>query len=50
MVTDLVERLFAGDVTQMVSHLLDTCDVTPAELARLKALIAQKQREERDAH
>ena len=47
MVTDLARRLFAGDVTLMVSHLLDGCEVSPQELARLKALIQQKEREER---
>lgn len=49
MVTDLAERLFAGDVTQMVSHLLDGCEVDAEELARLKALIRAKEKEERDA-
>ncbi len=42
MVTDLAERLFAGDVTKMVSHLLDGCEIDAAELARLKALIRAK--------
>ncbi|MGQ0637346.1 MAG: BlaI/MecI/CopY family transcriptional regulator [Planctomycetaceae bacterium] len=49
MVTDLAERLFGGDVTLMVSHLLDGCDISPAELARLKALIRRKEQEDRDA-
>jgi len=44
MVVDLVGRLFGGDVTQMVSHLLEECPVKPAELARLKAMIEQKER------
>ncbi len=44
MVVDLVERLFAGDVTELVSHLLDECDVTPDELAKLKQLIRQRER------
>lgn len=48
MVTDLAERLFAGDVTQMVSHLLDGCEMDADELARLKKLIRAKEREERD--
>lgn len=43
MVTDLAARLFAGDLTEMVSHLLDSRDVTPDELARLKALIRRKE-------
>ena len=48
MVSDLARRLFAGDVTEMVSHLLDGCDVSDDELARLKDLIRQKQKESRD--
>jgi predicted transcriptional regulator len=47
MVTDLVDRLFGGDVTTMVSHLLDGCELTPTELARLKALIRRKEQEDR---
>lgn len=43
MVTDLARRLFAGDVTLMVSHLLEGCEVSAEELSRLKALIQEKQ-------
>jgi predicted transcriptional regulator len=49
MVTDLADRLFAGDVTQMVAHLLDGCDVDADELARLKALIRRREQEDRHA-
>jgi BlaI family transcriptional regulator, penicillinase repressor len=49
MVSDLANRLFRGDVTQMVSQLLDGCDVDAKELARLRALIRVKEREARDA-
>ena len=45
MVVDLATRLFAGNVTEMVSHLLDECDVQPDELARLKAMIDERERE-----
>lgn len=45
MVVDLATRLFGGDVTEMVSHLLDECDVQPQELARLKAMIDERERE-----
>ena len=45
MVTDLAQRLFAGDVTRMVSHLLDGCEVSAEELARLKQLIQQRERQ-----
>ena len=49
MVADLATRLFAGDVTEMVCHLLDGCDVSPEELARLRELIRQKEKEVNDA-
>ena len=47
MVADLAQRLFGGDVPLMVSHLLDGCELSPQELARLKALIRKKEQEER---
>ena len=49
MVSDLATRLFHGDITQMVSHLLDGCEVSPDELARLKALVREKEREVQNA-
>ncbi len=49
MVADLAGRLFHGDVAEMVSHLLDGCNVSREELTRLKALIRQKEREVKDA-
>lgn len=48
MVTDLAARLFNGDVTQMVCHLLDGSEVTPQSLAELKRLIRQKEKELKD--
>ena len=48
MVTDLVDRLFNGDVTQMVCHLLDGSEVTSESLAELKRLIRQKEKELKD--
>ena len=47
MVSDLVARLFANDVTQMVSQLLDGREVSLEELARLKSLIREKEAETR---
>jgi BlaI family transcriptional regulator, penicillinase repressor len=41
MVGDLMERLFEGDVTALVSHLLTEGDVDKSELARLAKLIDQ---------
>jgi len=49
MVSDLAERLFRGDLTQMVAHLLADTDVTVDELTRLKRLIAAREKELRDA-
>ncbi len=49
MVSDLAERLFQGDVTEMMCHLLDGCEVSRDELTRLKQLIRDKERELRDA-
>ncbi len=43
MVLDLSKRLFAGDITQMVSHLLDGQQVTREELAALKKMIRDKE-------
>jgi predicted transcriptional regulator len=48
MVTDLASRLFRGDVTQMVAHLLADSEVTPEEIARLKKLVRDKEKEVRD--
>jgi len=45
MVSDLAERLFQGDVAEMMCHLLDGCDVSRDELVRLKQLIRDKERE-----
>lgn len=48
MVSDLAERMFQGDRTQMVAHLLAGSDITPEELARLKKLVRDKEKELRD--
>lgn len=45
MVSDLADRLFRGDVSQLMCSLLDGCDVSPDELARLKKLIRDKEKE-----
>jgi len=39
MVSELTERLFAGDVTALVSHLLSDRDMTPGDLARVKKMV-----------
>lgn len=47
MVADLTERLFAGDVTALVSHLLSEQEIDPGELAALRRLIAEREGERR---
>jgi predicted transcriptional regulator len=39
MVRELTERLFAGDVTALVSHLLSARDMAPGDIARLKKML-----------
>ncbi len=39
MVGDLTERLFEGDVTALVNHLLTSQEIAPGDLARLRTLI-----------
>ncbi len=45
MMSDLTERLFQGDVSQVMCHLLDGKGVTQEDLAELKKLIRRKERE-----
>ena len=45
MLTDLAERLFAGDVGDLVCCLLDGVDVSPDDLAEIKRLIRRKEQE-----
>jgi BlaI family transcriptional regulator, penicillinase repressor len=46
MVGDLMDRLFEGDVTALVSHLLSEQEVDPDELAQLSRLIAEHKKVE----
>ncbi len=48
MVNDLVKRLFAGDISQMVCQLLGRDDVTPETIASLKKIIRKREKELRD--
>ena len=48
MVADLADRLFQGDITQMMCHLLDGENLTRNDLAELKKRIRQKERELKD--
>ncbi len=44
MAEHLVERLFEGSLTDVVSHLLRTRDVSRSELSELEKLIAERKK------
>jgi predicted transcriptional regulator len=44
MTDHLLERLFQGSLAGMVSHLLNTREISEAELAELERLIAERKR------
>jgi BlaI family transcriptional regulator, penicillinase repressor len=44
MVADLTQRLFEGDVSALVSHLLHSQEIDREELVRLRALIVERER------
>lgn len=48
MVSELTERLFAGDVTALVSHLLAARDMSPGDLARVRAMIERTEPSKKD--
>jgi BlaI family penicillinase repressor len=39
MVRELTDRLFEGDVTALVSHLLSAREVSPGDLARIRDML-----------
>ena len=41
MVGELTERLFDGDVTALVQHLLSGEDVSPGDIAKIRDMIAR---------
>jgi BlaI family penicillinase repressor len=45
MISDLAARLFSGSVTDVVCHLLDGRSVSREELAELRKLIRDKEKE-----
>lgn len=45
MLGDLIDRLFRGDVTAAVSHLLDAGEIDADELAELRAIIDKHERD-----
>jgi predicted transcriptional regulator len=46
MVADLTRRLFEGNVSALVGHLLRSEEIDREELVRLRAMIVQREREE----
>lgn len=46
MVADLTQRLFEGDVSALVSHLIRSEEIEHDELVRLRAMIVEREREE----
>lgn len=47
MANDVIDRLFEGNLADMVSHLLSTREISPGELRELEELIATRRK--RDA-
>jgi predicted transcriptional regulator len=41
MVSELTERLFDGDVAELMSHLLTGREISPGDLDRIKAMLDQ---------
>jgi BlaI family penicillinase repressor len=51
MVSELTERLFDGDVAEMMSHLLTGREISPGDLDRIKAMLDEHAgRKEKKAH
>jgi len=48
MLTELADRVFQGDVTALLSQLLDAREMKPGDLEKVKALIEAHEREHED--
>jgi BlaI family penicillinase repressor len=48
MVGEMVSKLFGGDSSALVAHLLNEAEITTDEIARVKALIAAWEQEAKD--
>jgi predicted transcriptional regulator len=48
MLSRVVEYLFEGDVTAVLSHLLSAREIDAEDLVEIKALIAEKERKSRE--
>jgi BlaI family transcriptional regulator, penicillinase repressor len=49
MVSELTERLFAGDVAALVSHLISARDMSPGDLAKVKRMIESAEKSKGDS-
>lgn len=49
MVSGLADRLFQGDLTALVSHLLEESEIASGDLERVRRLIDSKQRDKEPA-
>ena len=47
MISELTSKLFGGDLTALVSHLLEEHEIDAAEVERLRGLIAEQSRKEK---
>src|SRR2546422_1802453 len=43
MVSSLTDRLFGGDVTALLTHLLSAREISRGDLAKVKAILAQRE-------
>ena len=50
MVAELIDRAFQGDAHALVNHLLEEKDLDPAEIKRLKTLIAEREKGKDKGH
>jgi len=46
MVADLTQRMFEGDVSALVSHLISEQEIEREELVRLRRMIVERERKE----
>jgi len=42
MVSALTDRLFSGNITELLNHLITEAEISPGDLARVKKLIADR--------
>ena len=47
MVSELTEQLFGGDVTALMSHLVSAEEVSPGDLAQLRAIVDRAEQAKR---